>query len=110
MLLTIYGCIADNHDPRLVGLAAVICVLASFATINLLQHVLTSNRNLLLVCIHPAASAGFGIWSTHFIAMLAFSPDIPSGYDLPITLLSLIVAVSVTYTPFTRGPEILSGR
>ena len=29
-----------------------------------------------------AISTGFGIWATHFIAMLAFTPGIPSGYNI----------------------------
>src|ERR1019366_5707575 len=99
-LLTVYGCIVNDHDPRLLGLAVVVCVLTSFFTISLLQHARTSNGNVSLGCIHPALSAGFGIWSTHFIAMLAFSPGIPSGYDMTMTFLSLIVAVCVTYAGF----------
>ena len=43
-----------------------------------------------------ATSTGFGIWATHFIAMLAFSPGIPSAYNIALTVLSLIVAIVVT--------------
>ena len=39
---------------------------------------------------------GIGIWSMHFIGMLAFSLPIPLGYDLPLTLLSLLIAVLVS--------------
>ena len=39
---------------------------------------------------------GFGIWATHFIAMLAFTPGMPSGYNLRLTLLSLVYAVGLT--------------
>jgi signal transduction histidine kinase/NO-binding membrane sensor protein with MHYT domain/ActR/RegA family two-component response regulator len=99
-MLTVYGCIVNDHDPRLVGLAAIICVLASYSTINLLRHVLMPNRSPSLDCIHPALSAGFGIWATHFIAMLAFSSSIPSGYDPLATVGSLIVAVLVSYAGF----------
>ena len=37
---------------------------------------------------------GLGIWSMHFIGMLAFDLPIPLGYDLPITLLSLALAIA----------------
>ena len=37
-MLKIYNCVATAHDLRLVGLAAVICTLASLAAINLLRH------------------------------------------------------------------------
>jgi diguanylate cyclase (GGDEF)-like protein len=36
---------------------------------------------------------GVGIWSMHFIGMLAFSLPIALGYDLGITLLSLLIAI-----------------
>ena len=37
-MFKIYNCIATAHDLRLVGLAALVCVLASLAAINLLRH------------------------------------------------------------------------
>jgi diguanylate cyclase (GGDEF)-like protein len=39
---------------------------------------------------------GTGIWSMHFIGMLAFSLPIPMGYDIPVTLLSMLIAVIVS--------------
>ena len=38
----------------------------------------------------------FGIWATHFVAMLAFSPGIPSGYNIILTVLSLVAAILLT--------------
>ena len=43
-----------------------------------------------------ATSTGFGIWATHFIAMLAFSPGIPNAYNIALTFLSLIAAILLT--------------
>src|SRR6202050_3096261 len=96
-MLTVYNCIAHAHDLRLVGLAAVICTLASFTAINLLHHVCRSQGQMRLVwlCV-SATSTGFGIWATHFIAMLAFTPGIPSGYNVALTMLSLVVAILLT--------------
>jgi NO-binding membrane sensor protein with MHYT domain len=39
---------------------------------------------------------GGGIWSMHFIGMLAFVMPISVTYDLGLTLLSLVVAIGVT--------------
>ncbi|HCP56545.1 MAG TPA: hypothetical protein DIU04_17645, partial [Pseudomonas sp.] len=36
---------------------------------------------------------GFGIWSMHFIGMLAFNLPIPLGYDVTLTVLSLLIAI-----------------
>src|SRR3954468_18690693 len=96
-MFKIYSCIANAHDLRFVVLAAVVCALASFAAINLLRHARGSSghmRDLWLAV--SAVSTGFGIWATHFIAMLAFTPGIPSGYNIALTALSLVAAVLLT--------------
>jgi diguanylate cyclase (GGDEF)-like protein/PAS domain S-box-containing protein len=96
-MLRVLSCIAFEHDLRLVVLAAVICALASFTAINLLHHVRRSTGQMRAGWLAIAAAAtGCGIWATHFIAMLAFTPGIPSGYDVLLTCLSLVVAVAVT--------------
>ena len=43
-MLTVYNCIANEHDLRLVALAAAICALASWTAISLLHHVRRSQR------------------------------------------------------------------
>jgi len=96
-MLTVYDCIANAHDLRLVGLAAVICALASFTAISLLHHVHGSTGQMRLVWLAVSAtSTGFGIWATHFIAMLAFSPGLPTAYNIVLTVLSLICAILLT--------------
>jgi diguanylate cyclase len=96
-MLKIYSCIAYAHDLRLVALAAVICALASFAAINLLHYARKSSGQMRGVWLAVSAiSTGFGIWATHFVAMLAFTPGIPSGYNIFLTVLSLIAAILLT--------------
>src|SRR6201747_603824 len=96
-MFKIYNCIATAHDLRLVGLAALMCVLASFAAINLLRHARRSFGHMRGVWLAVSAiSTGFGIWATHFVAMLAFTPGIPSGYNVILTILSLVAAVLLT--------------
>src|ERR1700716_2860884 len=96
-MFKIYNCIATAHDLKLVGLAALVCVLASFAAINLLRHARRSSGQMRGVWLAVSAiSTGFGIWATHFVAMLAFTPGIPSGYNIVLTILSLVAAVLLT--------------
>src|SRR3569832_1033065 len=93
-MLKIYDCIATAHDLRLVGLAAFICVLASIAAIRVLRHARNSTGQMRSVWLTVSSiSTGFGIWATHFVAMLAFTPGIPSGYSIFLTVLSLVAAV-----------------
>src|SRR5450631_4726905 len=96
-MFKIYNCIAYAHDLRLVGLAALVCVLASFAAINLLCRARKSDGRMRGVwLVVSAVSTGFGIWATHFVAMLAFTPGIPSGYNIILSILSLAAAILLT--------------
>ena len=103
-MLKVYTCIATQHDLRLVCLAALVCTLASFTAVNLLHHVGRSERAMRRIWLAVAAVAtGFGIWSTHFIAMLAFQPAVPSGYNIALTIASLVAAIALTGTGLTVG-------
>ena len=78
-MLTVYNCIVHEHDLRLVALAALICGISSFSAVNLLRHVdRSSERNRYTWLMISATSTGFGIWATHFIAMLAFLRESPT--------------------------------
>lgn len=96
-MLTVYNCIVNQHDLRLVALAALICGISCFSAVNLLHHISRStDRNRLAWLMIAATSTGFGIWATHFIAMLAFTPGIPSAYDPALSVLSLAGSVALT--------------
>ena len=96
-MLRVVACLTTQHDCRLVLLAGAICVLTRIAAINLFQRALaTAGRARLLWLMTTGAAAGYGIWATHFVAILAFRPGVPVGYDLMITLASLFLAAIVT--------------
>lgn len=112
-MFTIYNCIAYEHDLRLVVMAALVCALASFAAINFLNHVRKTTGYMRDVWLCVAATAsGFGIWATHFIAMLAYSPGIPSGYNIILTILSLLAAILLTGVGLSiaSGNRVPAGR
>ena len=93
----VFTCLAVEHDWRLVGLAAAVCFLASVVAVSLLQRAYaTQDLKRILWLGLGALAAGFGIWSTHFIAMLAYEPGMATGYDVGLTVLSLVIAVFVT--------------
>ena len=96
-MLTVYNCIVYEHDLRLVLLAGAICAISALTAVALLQHVgRSTGRTRVMWTTVTACAIGFGIWSTHFVAMLAFAPDVPSGYDMVLTALSLAMAVAIT--------------
>jgi diguanylate cyclase (GGDEF)-like protein/PAS domain S-box-containing protein len=96
-MLRVISCLTTQHDWRLVLLAAAVCFLTSFAAVNLFHRgCATTGRTRLLWLITTAAATGYGIWATHFIAMLAFTPGVATGYDLLLTVSSLIAAAVIT--------------
>ena len=100
-MFKIYNCIVTAHDFTLVALAAVVCLLASLAAVNLLRHARSSTDQMRSFWLGVAAvSTGAGIWATHFIAMLAFSPGVPNGYNIVLTVGSLLLAVLLTAAGF----------
>ena len=96
-MLKVVGCFTGSHDFWLVGLAAVMCALAASACVELLRHARKATRQMRALWLGVAAVAGgSGIWATHFIAMLAFEPGLPSAYHLGLTGLSLVFAIALT--------------
>ncbi len=83
-----------THDLSLVGLSVVLAVLASYTVLELAGRAMVAQgytRKFWLVI--GAIAMGITIWSMHFIAMLAFQINLPLSYDIPITLLSMLVAI-----------------
>jgi PAS domain S-box-containing protein len=86
-----------HYDPTLVALSIVVAIFASYTALDLTGRVKAATGAARMVWLACAAVAmGGGIWSMHFIAMLAFSMGIPIAYDVFLTLLSLLVAIVVT--------------
>ena len=96
-MFQVYACLTNDHDWRLVVLAGAVCLLASAVAVILFHRAqATTGRTQFVWLALDAAAAGCGIWATHFIAMLAYDPAIGTGYNLAITILSLLIAVLIT--------------
>jgi NO-binding membrane sensor protein with MHYT domain len=89
--------IVGTYDPYLVALSISVACLASYTALDLGGRIRGSRRRAQLAWLATAATAmGGGIWSMHFIGMLAFVMSMPVSYDPGLTLLSLVVAIGVT--------------
>ncbi|WKL58694.1 EAL domain-containing protein [Asticcacaulis sp. ZE23SCel15] len=96
-MFRVISCLTDQHDWVLVALAAIVCLVSSFAAVNLMQRAkATDGASRLKWLLTAGIATGFGIWATHFIAMLAYDPGVATGYDLNLTVLSLVMAIVVT--------------
>src|SRR3984893_8847613 len=86
--------INGTYDYRLVALSVLIAVLASYAALDLAARVTAAQGRIQFAwLLGGAAAMGTGIWSMHYIGMLAFSLPIPVLYDWPTVVLSLLAAV-----------------
>jgi diguanylate cyclase (GGDEF)-like protein len=71
--------------------------MASYTALNLAARVSATEGRISAIWLGGGALAmGVGIWSMHFIGMLAFSLPIRLSYELDLTLLSLLFAVLVS--------------
>src|SRR3954468_16651430 len=89
-MLRVYACIAREHDPRLVVVAGIICFLGALTALAAFEHARRPTSRRAYWGALAALVAGFGIWATHFVAMLAYKPDLPIGYDLLTTFASVL--------------------
>jgi NO-binding membrane sensor protein with MHYT domain/signal transduction histidine kinase/ActR/RegA family two-component response regulator len=91
-----------TYDKGLVFLSVLIAAFASYASLRLLARARASQGWIHQVWIATAAGVlGGGIWSMHFVGMLAFSiPGMSTDYDPVLTLLSLAIAIALTGVGF----------
>jgi len=88
-----------THDPLLVGLSLIIAVMASYTALTIAGRLRTADRRGRPFWLAAAAVAlGGGIWSMHFVAMLAFSLGMPIDYQVGATVASLVAAIVVAGT------------
>src|SRR6266851_4420879 len=96
-MFRVLTCLTTEHDWRLVVVAGVVCFLASLAAISVFRRArAASGRARAIWIVAAGATAGIGIWATHFIAMLAYDPGIPVAYNIGLTAFSLAAAAVVT--------------
>ena len=83
-----------SYSPALVLISLCVAILASYTALDLTGRIATAKgRAVHLWTAGGALAMGIGVWSMHFIGMLAFSLPINLGYDFAITALSLVIAV-----------------
>ncbi|MEE4095858.1 EAL domain-containing protein [Pseudomonas viridiflava] len=86
--------LVGSYTPSLVMISVLIAVLASYTALDLAGRVASAKGRAVHCWIAGGAIAmGIGIWSMHFIGMLAFVLPFKLGYDIPLTLCSLLIAM-----------------
>lgn len=93
-MLSVLECVADQHDMRLVVIAALVCILGNICLFVVLARSTTCvevrRRHWLVVA---AVAAGMGVWAMHFVAMLAYRGAMPMRFEIGFTMLSVAIAI-----------------
>src|ERR1700721_1062582 len=91
-----------SYNNALVALSVLIAIFASYAALDLAGRVTATAGQIRTVWLLGGAGAmGTGIWSMHYMGMLAFVLPIPVAYHWPTVLLSLLAAFLAS--SFARG-------
>jgi len=86
--------LVSSYDYRLVSLSVVIAIMAAYGALDLAGRITSARSKLQFVWLAGGSLAmGIGIWSMHYIGMLAFHLPIPVLYDWPTVVVSLIAAI-----------------
>ncbi len=94
-MLNVIGCITQDHNYWLVALAAAICICGSMLTIRVFARLkdVPADRRLMNVFL-AGVIGGATIWTTHFVAMVAYDPGVDHAYEPILTALSLFIAIA----------------
>src|SRR5262249_42371945 len=112
-----------SYSSHLVALSVLIAMFASYAALELAARTAAAASRIRLVWLSGGAIAmGLGIWSMHYIGMLAFTLPVPVLYDWPTVLVSLLAAIFASavalfvvsrakmgWTPAIAGSVIMGG-
>ena len=87
----------SSYDQLLVIVSFIVAFLASYTALDMAGRVATSSGNVARVWLLGGGFAmGVGIWSMHFIGMLAMSLPMVMSYDASLTVVSMVIAVAAS--------------
>jgi diguanylate cyclase len=87
--------LTGSYNLWLVFASVLVAMLASYTALDMTARVTASeSRPARWGLLGGSTAMGIGIWSMHFLGMLAFRLPIPMGYDPAITLLSLFIGMA----------------
>jgi diguanylate cyclase (GGDEF)-like protein/PAS domain S-box-containing protein len=99
-MLRVIACIAFDHDPTLVALAAAICLLTCATYVSMLARASAAHgKTRTAWTVGAAVAFGSGTWATHFVALIGYHSTLrpafallPTGASFCLVVLAGIVA------------------
>lgn len=98
-----------SYNIYIVALSVLIAILASYSALNFAARILhTSGKSKFFWLLSGSFVMGSGIWSMHFVGMLAFRLHAPVQYDVWLTLFSMSASIIASFIAFyiTRSKKI----
>jgi diguanylate cyclase (GGDEF)-like protein/PAS domain S-box-containing protein len=99
-MFAIAYCISGQHDLRLVALAAATCLMTTLTAVLMLRQAVRARGRILGWKKGGALATAFGIWATHFIAMLGYDPGFQFGFSVALSAASLGIVASAMLAAF----------
>ncbi len=88
---------AQHYHHWLVLVSILVAILASYTALTLALRIRVAPRQIAPAWLLGGGVAmGIGIWSMHFVGMLALTLPIEIAYNIGVTLLSLVIAIVVS--------------
>ena len=93
--------VETSYNPVLVALSIAIAMFASYTALDLGHRIRGATLARRWSWVAGASLVmGGGIWSMHFMGMLAFNMAMPVDYDVSLTVISFLIAVGSTCAAF----------
>ncbi|MFD2261636.1 MHYT domain-containing protein [Lacibacterium aquatile] len=84
-----------SHSMPLVLLSFIVAAFAAFTALDMAERLRRAEGRARLLWLNGSAFVlGGGIWTMHFIGMLAFDTGLPVDYHLSTTIVSFLLAVA----------------
>jgi len=102
----------ESYDPRIVVLSVLVAILGSYAGLTLVQRVkAVRGRQRLAWLLAGSTSLGGAVWAMHFTGMLAFQLPVTVAYDIPLVVVSAIIAIVGSAATFViAGQHVITRR
>ncbi len=85
--------LSSSYNPILVSFSVFIAVIAAYTALELTERISIRGKIKTGWLVGSSFMMGTGVWSMHFVGMLAYSIGIPIGYDLTTVVISWIPAI-----------------
>lgn len=89
-----------HYNDLLVFLSIIIAFLSCFTALDLTERLVRGRRGHPYILL-TSSILGIGLWSMHFIGMLAMEMNMIVNYHLPLLIFTLLIPIAVSYVLLT---------